>query len=84
MAALTIRELDEGVKSRLRLRAARNGRSIEEEARLILGEALPEPPTGKSGQHLLDVFRKAFGPLGGVDLELPPRESDWTPPTFER
>ena len=38
MASLTIRKLDEGVKAYLRLRAARNGRSVEEEVRVILGE----------------------------------------------
>src|SRR5689334_14361601 len=38
MASLTIRKLDEGIKSYLRLRAAGNGRSVEEEVRVILGE----------------------------------------------
>ncbi len=38
MASLTIRKLDEGIKSCLRLRAAQNGRSVEEEVRVILGE----------------------------------------------
>jgi len=39
MASITIRQLDDDLKQRLRLRAARNGRSMEEEARIILGEA---------------------------------------------
>jgi phosphopantothenoylcysteine decarboxylase / phosphopantothenate---cysteine ligase len=39
MASITIRQLDEGLKKRLRLRAARNGRSMEEEARTILRTA---------------------------------------------
>jgi phosphopantothenoylcysteine decarboxylase/phosphopantothenate--cysteine ligase len=46
MASLTIRKLDETVKAYLRLRSAKNGRSVEEEVRLILGELLqghPEP-----------------------------------------
>ena len=49
MASITIRNLDDEVKTRLRMRAAGNGRSMEEEARLILGEAVgpqdrhPEP-----------------------------------------
>jgi phosphopantothenoylcysteine decarboxylase/phosphopantothenate--cysteine ligase len=38
MASLTIRKLDDTIKSYLRLRAARNGRSVEEEVRVILGE----------------------------------------------
>src|SRR6476659_4315808 len=37
MASITIRQLDDDLKQRLRLRAARNGRSMEEEARIILG-----------------------------------------------
>ena len=40
MASLTIRKLDEGIKAYLRLRSARNGRSVEEEVRVILGELL--------------------------------------------
>src|SRR5712691_1678324 len=39
MASLTIRKLDEGLKKRLRLRAAQNGRSMEDEARTILRHA---------------------------------------------
>jgi phosphopantothenoylcysteine decarboxylase/phosphopantothenate--cysteine ligase len=38
MASLTIRKLDDTIKAYLRLRAARNGRSVEEEVRVILGE----------------------------------------------
>jgi phosphopantothenoylcysteine decarboxylase / phosphopantothenate---cysteine ligase len=40
MASLTIRKLDEGIKAYLRLRSAKNGRSVEEEVRVILGELL--------------------------------------------
>ena len=40
MASLTIRKLDEGVKTYLRLRSARNRRSVEEEVRIILGELI--------------------------------------------
>jgi phosphopantothenoylcysteine decarboxylase / phosphopantothenate---cysteine ligase len=39
MASITIRQLDEGLKRRLRLRAARNGRSMEDEVRTILRTA---------------------------------------------
>ena len=50
MASLTIRKLDEAIKTYLRLRSARNGRSVEEEVRVILrrdrSRAVPfEPPT---------------------------------------
>jgi phosphopantothenoylcysteine decarboxylase / phosphopantothenate---cysteine ligase len=39
MASLTIRKLDEAIRDELRLRAARNGRSVEDEVRVILREA---------------------------------------------
>ncbi|MGH6761834.1 MAG: bifunctional phosphopantothenoylcysteine decarboxylase/phosphopantothenate--cysteine ligase CoaBC [Phyllobacterium sp.] len=39
MASITIRNLDEAVKESLRLRAARHGRSMEEEARILLADA---------------------------------------------
>lgn len=82
MGTLTIRKLDDDVKARLRLRAASHGRSMEEEARTILGEALAEQPRNQ-GQQLVDAFREAFGPLGGVDLELPSRQSMREPPSFD-
>jgi phosphopantothenoylcysteine decarboxylase/phosphopantothenate--cysteine ligase len=44
MASLTIRKLDEAVKVYLRLRSARNGHSVEEEVRLILGELVQGRP----------------------------------------
>src|ERR1700736_714844 len=44
MASLTIRKLDEGVKAYLRLRSARNGRSVEEEVRVILRETIQGRP----------------------------------------
>ncbi|MGA2287095.1 bifunctional phosphopantothenoylcysteine decarboxylase/phosphopantothenate--cysteine ligase CoaBC [Bradyrhizobium sp.] len=43
MASLTIRKLDEALKADLRLRSARNGRSVEEEVRMILREVLQHP-----------------------------------------
>ena len=44
MASLTIRKLDEAVKAYLRLRSAGNGRSVEEEVRVILGELIQGRP----------------------------------------
>jgi phosphopantothenoylcysteine decarboxylase / phosphopantothenate---cysteine ligase len=41
MASLTIRKLDEGIKTYLRLRSAKNGRSVEEEVRVILRQRGP-------------------------------------------
>ena len=72
MASITIRNLDDDVKTRLRMRAAENGRSMEEEARLILREAVvrEEAPAYGLGTAIHELFK----PLGGVELELPPRE----------
>ena len=80
MASITVRNLDEGVKKRLRVRAADNGRSMEEEVRLILREAV-EPET--RGENLAEAIRARFAPLGGVELELPPREPMREPPKFD-
>jgi plasmid stability protein len=70
MAALSIRDLDDEVREKLRVRAARHGRSMEAEVRCILAEAVEEPPGEGS---LFDVLSDRFGALGGVDLELPAR-----------
>ena len=55
MTSLTVRNLPEDVKKRLRQRAAANGRSMEEEVRLLLAEgaadaAVPAKPAGKPGK----------------------------------
>ena len=71
MASITIRNLDDDVKTLLRVRAARNGRSMEEEVRLILREAV-DRKTGP--ENLASAIRARFARLGGVDLELPLRE----------
>ena len=70
MASITIRNLDDNVKTRLRVRAADNGRSMEEEARLILRDAVGCKP---SSRNLASIVRAHFGPANGVDPELPPR-----------
>ena len=80
MASITIRNLDDEVKDRLRVRAAGNGRSMEEEARLILCEAVGSKP---SPQDLASIIRSYFGPSSGVDLDLPPREPVREPPRFD-
>lgn len=82
MASMTIRNLDEDLKHRLRIRAAAHGRSMEEEARDILRAALSEP--SRESQNLAEAVMKRFGTVGGVELELPPREPIREPPTFDR
>jgi len=72
MASITIRKLPENTKRRLRLRAARNGRSMEQEAREILDFALHQPES--QPENLAVAIRKIFAPLGGVELQIPKRE----------
>jgi len=79
MASLTIRRLDESVKNRLRVRAAEHGRSMEEEARCILSDALDR----ERSTNLADLALQLFGPKHGVDLELPPPVEMPEPPKFE-
>ncbi len=80
MASITVRNLEEGLKRRLRIRAAENGKSMEQEARDILSAALYGPPS--TGKDLVRAIRNRFAHLGGVDLELPPREPMREPPDF--
>jgi antitoxin FitA len=72
MANITIRKLPENTKRRLRLRAARNGRSMEQEAREILNFALKQPEP--QSRNLAEAIRRRFIPFGGVELKIPPRE----------
>lgn len=71
MASITIRRLPENTKRRLRLRAARNGHSMEQEARELIEAGLTQ-----SKPQPIDIgeaIRRRFAPLGGVDLKIPPR-----------
>ena len=80
MASITIRNLDEEVKTRLRIRAAEHSRSMEEEVRIILREAVSDRKAGPG--NLAAFTRECFAPLGGVELELPPRGPMREPPDF--
>lgn len=71
MASITIRNLDDEVKARLRLRAAGRGRSMEEEARAIVREAVDREP---EPENLARFIHECFAPFGGVELALPTRE----------
>jgi plasmid stability protein len=77
MASITIRKLDEQTKSRLRVRAARHNRSMEDEARMILRAALAKEPV--RAPNLAAAIRRRFRPFGGVDLRLPARDLSTEP-----
>ena len=80
MASITIRNLDDEVKTRLRTRAAGNGRSMEEEAQLILRQAVERKNVPR---NLAAAIRARIAPLRGVELELPSRGPMREPPFFE-
>jgi antitoxin FitA len=67
MGTLTIRKLDDRLKTRLRVRAAHHGRSMEEEARQILKSALVTADTSPPG-NIGEEIRKLFAPLGGFEV----------------
>jgi plasmid stability protein len=82
MATMTIRNIDDSLKSRLRIRAAMRGKSMEEEARDILRDALSAETSG--GGNLAEAIRERLKPLGGVDLPEAPREAIRKPVDFGR
>jgi plasmid stability protein len=79
-AAITIRKLETSVKEQLRMRAAKHGRSMEEEAREILRNALDE--SGATQVDLATSIRRRFAAMGGVELPIPAREAIRRPPDF--
>ena len=81
MASIIVRNLDDGLKQRLRIQAAANGRSMEAEVRDILQTALNRQPAAP--QNLASAIRARFAPLGGVELEVPPRSPMRKPPRFD-
>jgi len=82
VASITIRNLDEATKARLRVRAAHHGRSMEDEARHILRGALAD--TAAPRRNLAASVQLRFRALGGVEVPLPPREGMREPPKPDR
>ena len=80
MATITIRNLDDDLKARLRLVAASHGRSMEEEARVIIREALTKQDR-KGG--LGSRIHARFSAVGGAELELPERSSKAKAASFD-
>lgn len=81
MAQLVVRNIETAVKTRLQRRAQRNGRSMEEEVRDILRNAVHEDaPTGGLGSEISRLFAKA-----GLDSEIPElRGHEVKPATFSK
>ena len=82
VAQFIVRNLEEDVKARLKRRAARNGRSMEEEARHILRNAVKgeNQPAPRLGSRIAARFRKS-----GLAAELPElRGQPARPPDFRK
>jgi antitoxin FitA len=73
MATLTIRNLDDGVKAQLRVEAARHGRSMEEEVRMILQNALSNSTNSTSLTGFGSRIHQRFAGLADKGLALPER-----------
>jgi plasmid stability protein len=71
MAMLTIRNIDESLKAKLKIMAAQQGLSMEEQSRRILRDAVLIKPKSKKG--LGSRIHQRFAEIDGVDLELPVR-----------
>ena len=83
MSTLTIRNVEPLVKEQLRVRAARNGRSMQAELRAIVIHAVGHD----RGEdiNLADAIRSRFAPLGGVDeLEQHPAMTIGEPPVLKQ
>ena len=81
MANITVCKLDDGLEAKLRVRAAENGRSVEQEAREILIAALDDEASPDT--RLGSAMRELFKPFGGVELDIPPREPMRPPLKFD-
>ena len=80
MASTTIRNLDDAIKRRLRIRAAENGRSLEEEAREIICQAVGQPSAPKSFGHSI---HQRFAALEGIDVAPKGRTPMRAAPDFD-
>lgn len=71
MTAISVRDLDDRVAARLKVQAARHGRSMEAEVRAILTDAVTAPEG--EGLNLAQTIGRRFSAIGGVELQIPPR-----------
>jgi len=74
MVAMTIKDIDDGLKKRLCIQAALHGCSLEEEVRAILRSALLTKELCNQ-DSLFKAIRSRVVPMGGIDIELPEREA---------
>jgi antitoxin FitA len=80
MTQITIRNVDEGVRLKLRVRAAAKGRSLEAELRDIITRAASE---AEAPLHVGRSIRQRFQSVGGVELSIPARSKSRAVPDFK-
>jgi plasmid stability protein len=81
VTSITIRNLDDSLKSRLRIQAAVHGRSMEDEARDILRSSLNQEP--QEPKNIGTAINALFKPFGGLELPEVQREPMREPTTFD-
>ncbi len=81
MATLVIRKIESSLHAQLKERATAHGRSMEEEARVILRDAVVSSPAAP-GADWVGAIRALVEPLGGIDLPEIEREPPRDPPDF--
>ena len=84
MATLTIRNIDDQVKAKLRINAAEHGVSMEEEVRQTLTRGVMPSPNDADSRGLAPRIRDTMAQLNikGFDFKIPPREPMRDPPDF--
>jgi len=83
MASITVRNIEDGTKQQLRLRAALKGHSLEEEVRTVLRDAASAREPDPRASNLYDDIRKLVEPHGGFDIPVPDRQPAARPIPFE-
>ena len=83
MATLTIRNLDDAVRDRLRRRAAEHGHSMEEEVRQILRQVVEPAKPAATTEGLGSRIHNHFASLGSLELDLPSRNDSPSAPNLE-
>ena len=82
MSSITVRNLDESVKSSLRVRAARHGWSMEQEVRQILQQTVAPEQAGQI--NFAERVNRRFASLKVDSLPIPARQIARTPPEFDK
>ncbi len=84
MSSITIRNLDDKLKSSLRMRAARHGLSMEQEVRNILQTTLDAETDTSDGLTFSQRINQRFKGLGIEEFPLPERQPARALPDFDK